>query len=289
MSLTIGAALHSFRVDKNMSLKQVAAGIISSSFLSKLENGKTEISFSHLLRIIDRLNITFEELLARMNDQMGIFGMKSGLNEISTALYANNDKLLEDLETRYHRKWIESKETSFQFLEIISRGYLRHLKDTLLTKKDAETIRIYLYSIQSWGEFELLVFGNCVIVLPTKTLVNLTNLLSLRTDKFQTVNRSLVIGTLLNAANILIERGEQILPNKIFMRINSLHISENDFLLRQQFLMLQGLYEITLGHVSSGKKTAEKAIEIARVLGAKEFAVNDSATLKEYLLKYSKK
>src|SRR5699024_10191772 len=56
-----GTTFRTFRQNKGYTLKQVATGIVSVSFLSKFERGDSDISFSTMGDLLDRIMVTFEE------------------------------------------------------------------------------------------------------------------------------------------------------------------------------------------------------------------------------------
>src|SRR5699024_7021743 len=56
-----GATFRTFRQNKGYTLKQVATGIVSISFLSKFERGDSDISFSVMIALLDRMMVTYEE------------------------------------------------------------------------------------------------------------------------------------------------------------------------------------------------------------------------------------
>ncbi|MGN8982505.1 helix-turn-helix domain-containing protein [Enterococcus villorum] len=61
--MKIGKALKYIRIRKGFTQKEVAGNIVTVSFLSKLENEKTNISFDLLIKLIDRMGVGIEEFI----------------------------------------------------------------------------------------------------------------------------------------------------------------------------------------------------------------------------------
>src|SRR5690554_1757275 len=59
----IGNSLRDIREALDLSQKQMAEGIMSQSNYSKVENGTVEISFTKMLEILDRLDMSLEEFV----------------------------------------------------------------------------------------------------------------------------------------------------------------------------------------------------------------------------------
>ncbi|GAP00345.1 helix-turn-helix domain-containing protein [Fructobacillus ficulneus] len=57
----IGEVFRLFRKGKNVTLQEASRGIVSYTFLSKFERGLTDISFMHLLELLDRINVQLSE------------------------------------------------------------------------------------------------------------------------------------------------------------------------------------------------------------------------------------
>lgn len=60
-NMKIGQIFKYFRRTKHITLKEASQGIVSIPFLSRFENGLTDISFSHLLELLNRINVQLSE------------------------------------------------------------------------------------------------------------------------------------------------------------------------------------------------------------------------------------
>ena len=58
-----GETFRKLRKERGFTLKSVSENIISYSYLSKFENGTSDITLSNFIRLLERLNITLDEFL----------------------------------------------------------------------------------------------------------------------------------------------------------------------------------------------------------------------------------
>lgn len=87
-----GSVFRNVRLNKNLSLKDIAEGSISISFLSKFERGESDISLSNFYSLINNLNITIDEFSYIANDY-NLIDFEKLLENIKIA-YENNNQLL---------------------------------------------------------------------------------------------------------------------------------------------------------------------------------------------------
>ncbi|MGY3750907.1 helix-turn-helix domain-containing protein [Vagococcus acidifermentans] len=50
------------RKSKGFTMKEVAGGIVSTHFLSDFERGKSDISLANFIKLLSRINLSFEEI-----------------------------------------------------------------------------------------------------------------------------------------------------------------------------------------------------------------------------------
>src|SRR5699024_10854915 len=92
------------REEKGYSLRQVSKGILSASFLSKFERGESDISLSHFLRIIDRLNITLDEFSFAANGYQ-LSELDQLRADITFADQQNKQERLKNIQRKEYEKW----------------------------------------------------------------------------------------------------------------------------------------------------------------------------------------
>lgn len=59
----LGPLFRVFRKERGFTLKSLSKGIISFSYLSKFEKGETQISLHNFIQLLQRMNLTVDEVL----------------------------------------------------------------------------------------------------------------------------------------------------------------------------------------------------------------------------------
>src|SRR5690625_3968964 len=102
-----GETFRTIREQKGYTMKQVAEGIVSISFLSKFERGDSEISLSSFIKLLQRVSVTFEEFqFLHENNQIDL--LELFFREAGDA-YLNRDLTkLDQLKKQELEKWRET-------------------------------------------------------------------------------------------------------------------------------------------------------------------------------------
>ncbi|ADG40196.1 MULTISPECIES: helix-turn-helix domain-containing protein [Leuconostoc] len=163
----IGEVFRIFRTGKNITLKEASKNIVSYPFLSKFERGLTDISFTHLLELLDRINVQlseFEFLYQKYN--------------------ANNNDLLPSFQKAYqtgdtttlknHLRIWQHKQGSFAKLQVIQiKMMLATLNVASINHDELLVLEAYFKNIRNWTFFELYLFGHAIPFLEEKFMFNL--------------------------------------------------------------------------------------------------------------------
>lgn len=154
----IGPIIRKVRLDKKIKSFYVYNGILSRTASSKFERGKCDTTTTKFFLILERLNITLEELYYLIYKQETEDFLI--VNNYIDAFY-NND--IDKLYTLKNSTWKEfSKTYSIKFLHyhaVIS--LLINLKNGEdLEKEKQELIKNYLLECESWGYYEIVLFTN---------------------------------------------------------------------------------------------------------------------------------
>ncbi len=174
MNTTYGKVFREIREEKGISVRATAKGIVSNSFLSKYELGKSNISFENLLLLLDRINCTFSEFMYRANGyELNSFGE---LIRICRRAYEfeNYDKLWEMIEVQ-KKTYMLTRNNTYKVRELMLKATLQNLGKYKLSLSEKEYLFEYLFCVETWGYFELSVFGNSISVFNDIQLVQLSN------------------------------------------------------------------------------------------------------------------
>lgn len=169
-----GKTFREIREEKGISVRATSKGIVSNSFLSKYELGKSSISFENLFLLLDRINCTFTEFIYRANGyKLNSF---EELVDRCAQLYATNNyeglwKIIENQKNLYRI----TENSSYKVRELMVKAALQNMGRYLMSDKEKTYLFEYLFNVETWGYFELAIFGNSVSVFNDTQLFQLSN------------------------------------------------------------------------------------------------------------------
>ncbi len=161
---TVGQILRQLRVDKNLTQREVAAGIMSRSHLSELEHGDYYPAYDTMLALLRRLNVTLKEF----QTEIGAASDEPGRAYIQHTNHLSTEQKLPELE-RY---------LTDVFTDDVARGDLRlrmkrlnmlglvnfELHPQTVDLNDYQPIFDYLLGCQNWHEYEIRLLANSIFL-----------------------------------------------------------------------------------------------------------------------------
>ncbi|MFT9097946.1 helix-turn-helix domain-containing protein [Liquorilactobacillus sp.] len=281
-NMKIGQIFKYFRRTKHITLKEASQGIVSIPFLSRFENGLTDISFSHLLELLNRINVQlseFEFLYQQKNPTKNDL-----LPAFQQAYQAGNIDMLK----KYLSEWQE-KQGMFANLQTIQlKMMLVTLGEGGLTKKEITILVTYFQKIDNWTFFELYLFGHALSFLELPIMLNLFNELQKKEiiyDDFRHDNFSILF-YIYN--NVILH----LLANNYFNQAHTLvnHLEnhfcarDKDYYHKTRLFNLKGLTLYLLGQKEAGLKLLKKANLITYLTNHEvNFLKNEKIYLAKYL------
>lgn len=263
-----GNFIRQIRENKGFSLSQLSVDIMSDAQLSKFERNETSITYDKFLLLLDRLEVTMEEYLYLSKN---------------SSLYST-ETLIENIKEVYINKDI-SKLMQFRDYELQKGEKLNAIMITALAKNIDANIELelseltevcdYLFTVDTWGKHEIILFGNIVICLPVEIILSYVQQLVQQRKKIYEIktNNKLFIGTIINISFLL-------LNYEMFDEVSSLfdlikrEIGNNEYLLleRNSFLFVKGLYLYKIGDRETGINNMQKAITVYKYLDCKNLS-----------------
>ncbi|WP_314067577.1 helix-turn-helix domain-containing protein [uncultured Vagococcus sp.] len=265
-----GEVFRKMRIEKKMTIVTVAKGILSIAQLSKFERGESNLSITKFGQLLERINITVEEF-EFLSSNYKNSSLKQLVIDIKQA-YTNRDpEKMIALADEEFKKWELSgnKNSQYNYIMIsIMNDELNDLKKTQTC--EVELLIDYLFSIEDWTYYEIVLFGNSISAMPIQTIIVLSEELFYKTKTFHTNDKhlKLVLRILLNASLICLLSDENAKSLHFQTYISEL-INSETYLYEKNLLMFShGLYLLKTNHISEGIKKVETALEICRVLNS---------------------
>lgn len=154
---------------------------VTKSFLSKFENGQSDISISNFMALLNRLN-------SSMDDVYAIEGTSNDFSSLllqTQAAYQSNDVLiLATLRDAELKKWELTNINFHKCNSIMLDGLRANLVDELIPAADSQYIYDYLFEVEFWGVYEIELFGNATYVLSSQNMAYLLNEILHKTTKY---------------------------------------------------------------------------------------------------------
>lgn len=159
---SLGPKFKRLRKEQNITLTAAAKGICSTSNLSRWENGKIQITFDNVMKLINRIHFTPNEFIGNSeadNDETLPAEIRQVIEDEDTV---KMEKLIAYYLDLYHqnRKFFDL------FLAVVlCNQYLLIKNKNLLPFSDQMRLYTHLSQIKVWSSFNLSFFGNCVFMI----------------------------------------------------------------------------------------------------------------------------
>lgn len=271
MEKTFGSIIRRFREDRGYSLRQVSKGILSASFLSKVERGTSDISISNFLQLIDRLNITLEEF-SFVAKQYKLEDWEQLQMDILFAHQKKNKKKLKQIMIAEHDKGIaEELETSI-CNSIMAEICLLDLEDKTITKEKKEYLISFLRRAASWGKYELILYTSTMKALTIDNVIDLSQK-AIEKSPFHTIvpsNRTQMVLLLLQTINYALTTNYLKEAEQFITIVEKLKLNESFVYEKLKLLFYQGILAIKQGQIEKGTNKAQAVITILSTVGLKD-------------------
>lgn len=280
----IGKILKQIRTDKKITQAIVIEGIGSTTYISKIENGKINPTYSNLLKILDRLNVTPSEFY-RITNSTNSSSQFEFINRLSCLIREKDIYLLAaeiELELKKY-----SKDKNFRHLHnsILLRQYRNLFLKLPINKSEIKQLSTYLLNVEMWGIYEVNLYNLCVIFFSNQLNQQLYRIAGKSLCKFVTrdqyytnfvrIGFKILLQTIesddsSNIALKIIEEIEDVLTGtKYYYEIVKLNFME-------------GIYLISRGDWEKGRELSLSAIDLMYKLGDEANARAHSRELEKY-------
>lgn len=281
-----GETLRKIREQKGYTMQQLAAGILSVSFLSKFERGESDISLGYITHLLERLSLTFEEFFYLHDDGVGPGQLEYFFDKANEA-YVNRDlKQLKQLREIALDKWETHGLETFRCNTLMLDVYESIIRGEMTTSSDdaLDFLYAYLFDVEIWGYYELRLYNSTMLLMPPEMVMTLSKNAFEKSARFGKLKKNDKVITPILINTLIYLMGGQTLyveQYKIFLGyLESLDIPEDDLYIRNALLQIKGIHGIKIGNREKGIKMVNKAISIFAELGSKGLAVTAENYLK---------
>ena len=280
----LGTIFRELRLSKGMTLEEASKGIVSLPFLSKFERGEHEITSNKFIRLLSRLNISYREFELILGHLEG-YSQTAFLQQLSTALVNNDLALLNQLYDDQKILLKQYSDSRFEHNLIIISQYINLLNGLPFEPHKIKKITDYLYRVEEWGEYELVLFGNSLNFIPIEKMYNLSKIAINRSAMFSKspkhVNElSIIIG---NIIHTLIENEHFDGLNNLFIQAENLLSGPDSFAEINRINFYKGIYLLIQGNYDKGLSISQQAISILNQMRRPDLAREYKDFLGQYI------
>lgn len=264
MKSNLGKTLRKIRRGKQISLCSVADEYLSKSQISRFERGESEISCIRLINILDKLYITLDEFLI-LHDE----------DYTNSETFAN---LVQYIRKHYLAQNINNiacllSDTSIYTLNSFEKTMVKsilHTMDSNVIPSDEELLQLtdYLFKVEKWGYYEIILLGNCVRTINYNSYFLLTKemLNNYIYSSLNKTNKRIVTQLAINCLILSIDKEKFSNCSYLIDEIKALLDNELNFYEQTVFLYATGYYEFKQ-QSDTGIEKMKQAIQVLDILG----------------------
>lgn len=281
---SLGPIFRNLRLEKQLTLKDTAKGIVSQPFLSNFETGKSGISADKLFALLQRLKVSPEEFyrLASFYNSVSIYEFLNSLAPglVNEDIYFLNKKLEELNEKKENFDSI-----FYTHFRILIEQSINLYSNTPLNTAEINIISQYLLYNDNWGNYEIHLYANFIKFIPLK--INKILIKKSKKSASQYVGKEnykhSVVLIYINFINHLIRENELLFANDLIDNIMKDLINTKYFYEITKLNYLKGKLTIAQGNIEDGLKIAQKSIDIMYNLEAFSIAQAHKKALKDFI------
>lgn len=264
---SMGKTLRKVRKGKQVSITSISDEHLSKSQISRFERGESEISCVRLINILDKLHISLDEFLVlHKNENSKYLDFTSLLIYIRKQYMAQNIKNLTDLLSS------NSSYTLNSFEKTMVKSIIYTL-DNSVKPKDNDILQLtdYLFKVDQWGYYEIILLGNCARTIEYNSFFLLTKEMVKNHiySSLNKTNKKLVTQLAINCLFLSIDNNQYENCSFLITEIKKLLTNEFNFYEETVFLYATGYFEFKKGSNNDTTKM-KQAIQVFELLGENE-------------------
>ena len=263
MKSQLGKTLRKVREGKQVSINSISDKHLSKSQISRFERGESEISCIRLINILDKLNISLDEFLILYDNdytktETFIKLIQYIRQEYATQNIKNITKLLFDTSDYDLDPF---KKTMIKSIIYTLDNTIKPTEDELLKLTD------YLFKVEKWGYYEIILLGNCVrtIEYTSYFLLTIEMLKNYIYSSLNKTNKRLVSQLAINCLILSIDKEKFHNCTFLIAEITKLLDNELNYYEQTVFLYAKGYFEFKK-NLDTGVEKMKQPIQVFDIL-----------------------
>lgn len=261
----LGPLFRILRKEREFTLKSLSEGVISFSHLSKFEKGKTQISLQIFIQLLQRMNLTVDEVLyfnQTKTNQYRAFFQKIADAHIQQDL-ERLKKYLKIEKNLYQEKNIKFHKYNATMIGAVIKDIDSNF---FISEDEIHELVDYILGCSFWTTYEISLFGNALSLFSEELLLILLKEIKKRIYDYKIMRKNLrdLIRLLQNGALIFLRKGKLDYAIKISNYLETVIERDQYFEMVRQ-LFIKGIITLGLGEEKKGLKQATKAIKTMEI------------------------
>lgn len=270
----LGKVFHEFRMNRNISLKQVADETVSVSQISRFERGETDITLTRFLHMLENMHVEMDEFLdtVRGYDKTETIRFMSQLVPLEYKRdIAGFERLFREQKEKYEKS---PSVYQYHLNMILAQSFICKCDETVpFPKAYLDEATDYLFSVDEWKIYELILIGNLYLFMEIPLLHKMGQEI-VKKHAENGANTKLVLIVLLNIWETCLHRDELTVAAWYRDSIRPLLNDETRLYERNLYHFLSGLQHFKSGEKERGSEEMRQAIQIYEWLDCQNLARN---------------
>lgn len=279
-----GKIFKKYRESRQLKLRDIASKELSTSQISRFENGESDLTITKFMHAIQLINMPIDEFMYTANN----FKLDE-LNELLDKIVQyTSSRDIENLKRLIFEE--ESKEcnnaTTKKIRVLLIKIHLYDLfGEKLYQEEDIHFLADYLFSIEYWGRNELLIFSNAIVAFNTETNLILLREMNRRTDFYKDIpqNRSMIASMNVNAYIFCIENSEWIEAQYFEQQLKETYFKETEIYERLVFIYAKAFHDYKKNKDEKALNQLYDVIKAMKLAGSVHLAENFEEHLNKVL------
>ncbi|EON72564.1 helix-turn-helix domain-containing protein [Lysinibacillus sphaericus] len=286
--MNYGSTFRKLRLYKGYNLEFVAKGIVSVSYLSKFERNESEITLPKILELLNRINVKFNEFII-INNEFKTDGLELLLENLRESYLQGNLKALNRLIDDENSKFKNTGLLTHKLNSIMIQAICLDLTQRKVEKKDIELLIDYLWKVEIWGEYEIILYGNTLHILEVDSVIMLSSELIKKSMLFKKMisYRRDMYGIFFNTIRVCLEYNK-LKEVELYLNILKNEDIKETFILEKIILNFYDAIFKMHNQYDEGLAIAERCIHILEEVEAFNYALNYEEYLKKFIKTLSK-
>ncbi|WP_300119313.1 helix-turn-helix domain-containing protein [uncultured Enterococcus sp.] len=279
-----GKIFKKYRESRQLKLRDIASKELSTSQISRFENGESDLTITKFMHAIQLINMPIDEFMYTANNFK-----RDELNELLDKIVQyTSSRDIENLKRLIFEE--ESKECNNATMKKIRVLLIKiHLYDLfgekLYQEEDIHFLADYLFSIEYWGRNELLIFSNAIVAFNTETNLILLREMNRRTDFYKELpqNRTLIASMNVNAYIFCVENSEWIEAQYFEQQLKETYFKETEIYERLVFIYAKAFHDYKKNKDEKALNQLYDVIKAMKLAGSVHLAENFEEHLNKIL------